>query len=81
MDLVDLKGRVGAVTGGGQGVGRQIALQLAAHGAGAVVVLDYFAERAAGAAAEIEALGGKALPVPCDVTDHAAVMAAFRSRV
>ena len=35
-DIIDLAGRVAFVTGAGQGVGRQIALQLAAHNAGGV---------------------------------------------
>jgi NAD(P)-dependent dehydrogenase (short-subunit alcohol dehydrogenase family) len=45
-DLLDLDGRVALVTGAGQGVGRQIALDLAGHGAGAVIVNDFFKERA-----------------------------------
>ena len=46
MSLLDLTGRTVLVTGAGQGVGRQIALHCAAHGA-TVVVNDYHAERAA----------------------------------
>ncbi len=76
-DLVDLKGRVAAVTGGGQGVGRQIAHHLAAHGAGGVAVVDYFPERAECVVDEIEATGNRALAVHCDVTDHDAVTNAF----
>lgn len=68
-EIVDLKGRVALVTGAGQGVGRSIALKLAAHGAGGVVVNDYYAERAHAVAAEIEAAGGNALGVQGDVTD------------
>ena len=75
--ILDLKGRVGFVTGAGQGVGRQIALHLAANGAGAVVVNDYYEERAKAVAAEVEGLGCKVLAASCDVTDFDRVMGAF----
>jgi NAD(P)-dependent dehydrogenase (short-subunit alcohol dehydrogenase family) len=72
-DLLSLAGKVALVTGAGQGVGRQIALHFAAHDAAAVVVDDYYLERAQAVAAEIEARGTRALAVQCDVADHAAV--------
>ena len=71
----DLGGRHALVTGAGQGVGRAIALELAAAGAGVVIVNDLFAERAESVAGEIEAAGGRALPVAADVTDATAVAA------
>jgi 2-hydroxycyclohexanecarboxyl-CoA dehydrogenase len=67
-----LKGKVALVTGGGQGVGRRIALMLASEGA-AVVVNDLLPERAQKVADEITAAGGRALAGPADVTDLAAV--------
>ena len=73
-DILDLGGRVALVTGAGQGVGRQVALQLAdAKGAGGVVVNDYVLSRAEAVAEEIRAAGGKALALQCDVSDHQAV--------
>jgi 3-oxoacyl-[acyl-carrier protein] reductase len=72
-DLLDLKGRVAVVTGAGQGVGRQVALHIAQHNAGAVVVNDFVAERARKVAAEVEAAGCRALPMPADVTNYGAV--------
>jgi 3-oxoacyl-[acyl-carrier protein] reductase len=69
VDLLNLAGRVGLVTGAGQGVGRQIALHLAAHQA-RVVVTDLFLGRAEAVAAEIEAPGGAAFALRCDVTDY-----------
>jgi 3-oxoacyl-[acyl-carrier protein] reductase len=74
-DILDLNGRVALVTGAGQGVGRQIALHLAAHNAGGVVVNDYVLDRAEAVAAEIRDLGGAALALQADVSDHASVQA------
>ncbi|WPH12753.1 SDR family NAD(P)-dependent oxidoreductase [Variovorax paradoxus] len=62
-----LEFQVALVTGGGQGVGRQICIELAREGA-RVVVNDLFPERAQAVAREIEAQGGKALAAPADIT-------------
>ena len=69
----ELTGRVAIVTGAGRNIGRAIALALA--DAGAAVVVNGRANREAvdGVVREIEARGGKALPVMADVTDEAAV--------
>lgn len=72
-DILDLRGRVGLVTGAGQGVGRQIALHFAAHGAGGVVVNDVSLERAEAVAKEAQGLGCRSLAVAADVTDRDAV--------
>lgn len=74
-DLLSLTGRVALISGAGQGVGRQIALHFAAHGAAGVVVNDYHLDRAQAVAGEVEAAGGKAIAVRADVTDLAAVKA------
>lgn len=76
-DLLDLDGQVAFVTGAGQGAGRGIALMLAQHNAGGVVVNDFVIERAEAVAAEIEAMGVRAIPVQADVGDLASVNAAF----
>ncbi|HKR88677.1 MAG TPA: SDR family oxidoreductase [Phenylobacterium sp.] len=72
-DLLDLGGQVALVTGAGQSVGREIALTLAKHNAGGIAVNDFVLERAAAVAAEIEALGVRAVPVSFDVGDLEAV--------
>ena len=75
-DLLDLDGQVALVTGAGQGAGRGTALELARHNAGGIAVNDFVAERAEAVADEIRAMGVKAVAVPFDVSDLAAVRAA-----
>jgi 3-oxoacyl-[acyl-carrier protein] reductase len=72
---LDLTGRRALVTGAGQGVGRGIAIGLAAAGAD-VVVNDLLDERAAAVVADIAAAGGSASSSTFDVTDFAAVVSA-----
>lgn len=74
MDL-HLQGRVAFVTGGGQGVGRRICLDLAGEGV-AVAVNDLFEERAHAVVREIEAAGGRAFAAVADITRQADVEAA-----
>src|SRR2546425_11729854 len=66
-ELFDLSGRVAIVTGGGSGLGRQMATALAEMGAD-VVLCARNAERCAQTAAELSALGVRALGLRCDVT-------------
>lgn len=70
-----LDGRVALVTGAASGIGRATAIRLAADGA-TVGCLGLGANGLAGAAAEIEAAGGRAVVAVADVTEPAAVAAA-----
>lgn len=72
---IDLTGGVALVTGAGRGIGREIALALAAAGADVAVcdvVADDACEQVAG---EIHALGRRALVIVADVGDEEAVNA------
>ena len=70
IDASELAGRVAIVTGGGQGIGRATALELARLGAD-VVIAELNAEGAERTAKEVRGLGRKALAVPTDVTRRA----------
>lgn len=70
-----LHGSVAMVTGAGQGVGRGIAMALAAEGV-AVAVTGRTASKLDGVVDEIARRGGRALAVECDVRDANALQAA-----
>lgn len=63
-----LAGKVAVVTGAAQGIGRALALGLAAEGA-AVVIADVDQAGATGTASRIAEGGGRALATPMDVSD------------
>jgi 2-hydroxycyclohexanecarboxyl-CoA dehydrogenase len=68
--------RVAIVTGGARGIGRSIALALAAQGR-AVAVCDLLEAESAAVAAEISDAGGRATSVAVDVRDGAAIAVAM----
>jgi NAD(P)-dependent dehydrogenase (short-subunit alcohol dehydrogenase family) len=72
--LFDLTGRVAIVTGGGTGIGRQMATGLAESGAD-VVLCARKHERCEQVAAELERLDVRALGLRCDVRDPADIEA------
>ncbi len=77
---MSLNGKTAVVTGGGSGIGRAIALQLAKDGA-AVAVWDLSADSAAATVQLIEASGGRALACPGDAANAAAIaQSAARTR-
>lgn len=68
---MNLEGRTALVTGSGGGVGRGIAMALAAHGAHTIIATR--SETGQAVADEITARGHRATWARCDVTDQAAV--------
>lgn len=72
QSMTTLKGKTAVVTGAASGIGKEIALTLAAQGA-AVGVTDLNLEGAQIVAEQIRKLGGRALGVAMDVTNEAAV--------
>ncbi len=79
-EKASLTGRTAVVTGAGAGIGKGIALGLAAFGA-RVAVLELDAATAHATAAEIEGAGGQALALPADVRDGEAIERAVAATV
>lgn len=63
-----LENKIALVTGASRGIGKAIAIALAEHGAD-VAVAARTVEALEQTAKEVQALGRRALVVPCDVTD------------
>lgn len=62
-----VEGKIGVVTGAASGIGRAVAVAFAAEG-GSLVVADLDLEGCRATAEAIEAMGGRAHPMRCDVT-------------
>ena len=77
--MFELTGKIAIVTGASRGIGRGIAMALAARGA--VVVAAARGANAAGTVADIVAAGGKAEAAAVDVTDSDSVTALMAGTV
>jgi 2-hydroxycyclohexanecarboxyl-CoA dehydrogenase len=75
-DLLDLRERVALITGGGRGIGAEIARYFAAHNCGTLLINDFHLDRAEAVADEVERMGCRALPLQCDVAKYDEVLAA-----
>jgi NAD(P)-dependent dehydrogenase (short-subunit alcohol dehydrogenase family) len=73
-ELFDLSGKVAIVTGGGSGIGRQMAEALAEMGASLVLCARHV-ERCEQAAAALSELGIRAIGMRCDVSSQEEVQA------
>jgi 3-oxoacyl-[acyl-carrier protein] reductase len=67
-----LENKVALVTGAGRGIGKQIAISLAAEGAMVIVNYNGSKDRAVETVQEIEQAGGKAVAYQCNVADDTA---------
>ncbi|MFU0832213.1 MAG: 3-oxoacyl-[acyl-carrier-protein] reductase [Oscillospiraceae bacterium] len=65
-----LKGKMAVITGASRGIGREIALRFAAHGADIAAIYCGSREAAEELCGQIRSLGRKALPYQCDVSDR-----------
>jgi 2-keto-3-deoxy-L-fuconate dehydrogenase len=74
--MFGLAGKEAVVTGAGSGIGKAVALLLAAQGA-RVTILDINADQAHAVVEEIEAAGGKAAAGQADVSNQNEVTALF----
>jgi len=74
--LFDLTGRVALISGAASGLGRASSLALAEFGAD-LVLADLNEEGLARTAAEVEALGRRAVPVTCNVSNPAEITRLF----
>ena len=74
------KGKAAFVTGAGSGIGRGISLRFAEEGAN-VAVCDFNEENAQETVALVEKLGHRAIALPCDVGNEAAVQEAVTQTV
>ena len=76
--MARLAGKVAFVSGGGAGIGRATALRFAREGA-TVVVADIDVESARATESLVQAAGGHALALACDVREEDSVAAAFEA--
>ncbi len=74
--MINCTGKNALVTGSGRGIGKEIALRLAQAGAN-IGICDLDLDTAKSTAAEIEALGRKAIALKADVSKAADVQAVF----
>jgi 3-oxoacyl-[acyl-carrier protein] reductase len=74
----DLSGQIAIVTGASQGLGKAVAIALGTNKA-TVVCMARNADKLADTVAQIEAAGGKAEAVSCDVTDRDAATSAIEN--
>jgi len=78
---LSLKDKVAVVTGASRGLGRAIAIDLAANGAKVVVNYNSSADAAAAVVAEIREMGGEATAVQANVADFAEAQTLIKTAI
>lgn len=76
--MSSISGKSAIITGGASGIGLAISSSFAAAGA-SVAILDYDSAAGEKAVAEIEAAGGRAMALQCDVSERASVESAMEA--
>lgn len=76
-----LNGKIAIVTGASRGIGKAIAKEFAAQGATVIINYNGSAEKAEAVKREIEAAGGMAEAMQCNVADYAACEAFIKEVV
>lgn len=76
MNQGRLKDQIAVVTGGGSGIGKAAAIRFAQHGA-KVYMLDRTPEDAEETMRQIQAAGGEAAVIPCDISKPEMIEQAF----
>lgn len=79
--MKSLAGRRALITGGAKRIGKALALALAEAGADVAITYRGSAAEAQATVAELEALGVKAIALPCDVADESSVQQAVAAVV
>ena len=77
MPSLPLSGKSALVTGGARRIGRAIAMALSAAGADVTITYKTSVTEAASTVREMEATGGRALAVCCDVRSETEVQGAI----
>lgn len=67
MSLFDLDGKTAVITGSTKGIGKAIAMEMAAHGAN-VVISSRKADACDAVAQEVRDAGGEAVAIPCNIS-------------
>ncbi len=71
--MADLEGKVALITGASRGIGRACALEMARAGASIAVNYRSHPDEAAEVVRAVQAMGGQAVAIGCDVADRQAV--------
>ena len=79
--MAQFDGKVALITGGGTGIGRATALQLAAEGAALAINYSRSRQEAEDTVAELRERGGRAIAVQADVADDAQARAMVATTV
>ncbi|HEX4020916.1 MAG TPA: SDR family oxidoreductase [Acidobacteriaceae bacterium] len=77
-ELLSLEGKIAIVSGAASGIGRGISMRLAEFGA-TIAVFDIDAQGSAATTDAIQAAGGHAIAIPCDVMSGASAQQAVRA--